>query len=149
MNSSPLAIERLMQRLGKRPKLIYGCDAQGDAGTVYMARYFIFRTRAVNCYLHVFHRSDTDRAMHDHPWSFVSILLWRGYLEHTPDGVRRKLPGMVLYRPAEWTHYVELIDGKPAVSLVFVARKRRDWGFHLDGKWIQWQQFFRDNGCKP
>jgi hypothetical protein len=28
-------------------------------------------------------RSDEDRALHDHPWSFLVIPIWGGYIEHS------------------------------------------------------------------
>lgn len=37
-------------------------------------------------YLHCFLRSDDDRALHDHPWNFVSLLLFGGYKEHRDEG---------------------------------------------------------------
>src|SRR6266478_4256458 len=54
--------------------------------TPYLIRYFIYKPRTKGrgrIYLHHIMRSDYDRAMHDHPWSFKSILLWGGYREHT------------------------------------------------------------------
>ena len=36
-----------------------------------------------SAYLHCFIRSDDDRALHDHPWFWCSILLRGRYVEHT------------------------------------------------------------------
>ena len=55
-----------------------------EYGTPYMVRYFISKpnTKAKGrIYLHHFLRSDHDRALHDHPWNFVSIILRGGYWE--------------------------------------------------------------------
>lgn len=57
---------------------IVNCDHD-----VYLHRWYIFRTKYVSLFLHKFVRSDEDRALHDHPWSFFVIPIWRGYIEHT------------------------------------------------------------------
>jgi hypothetical protein len=61
-----------------KKKEIANCE-----GDPYLTRWFIIRTRLIGIFLHRFHRSDEDRALHDHPWTFISIILWRGYWEHT------------------------------------------------------------------
>lgn len=63
-------------------------------GTVYMIRYFIWKPKdptntKSRIYLHHFIRSDHDRALHDHPWNFESLILWGGYYEIAD---RRQIP---------------------------------------------------------
>lgn len=48
----------------------------GRTGDPYMERWWLIpRNRFFNIYLHRFWRSDDDRALHDHPWVNLSILL--------------------------------------------------------------------------
>jgi hypothetical protein len=47
------------------------------------------RNPIFNVYLHHFLRSDDDRALHDHPWINLSLLLDGCYLEHCGDGRAR------------------------------------------------------------
>lgn len=141
----------------------------GPADNPLITRYKIIATeRFGNLDLHVFHRSDADRCLHDHPWAFVSLILWRGYTEVLPtwenrhhilsyggDGIRwmaqtreRRWPGMILYRPANWTHRVELPEGKKAVTLIWTSPRRTDrdakvgdWGFYTPKGWTPWRQY--------
>lgn len=115
------------------------------AGRPYLTRRFLFRTKWLTAMLHQFHCSDEDRALHDHPWSFITVILWRGYIERTDAGGKRKWPGMILYRPAEWRHRVELIDNKPAWTLVFHFRRRREWGYWLPTGWQHYQAWWNQN----
>ena len=62
-------------------KRILGCEKH-----LYMTRTILLRTRWGKLMINYFHRSDEDRALHDHPWTFYSLILWRGYLEHTRGG---------------------------------------------------------------
>jgi hypothetical protein len=127
-------------------KTIYGCEARGDAQSAYLTRWTLFKTHFGQVCLHVFHRSDADD-LHDHPWPFLSLILWRGYVEETPRGRRRAWPGMVLFRQAEHRHRVELINGRPAVTLVVMGRRVREWGFITPRGWQQWREYFRERGC--
>lgn len=115
-------------------------------GTPLLVRYFLFRSKPFAVYLHELCRSDEDRALHDHPWTFISIILSAGYIEHTTKGARRYRPGSILYRPAEWQHRLEL--DKPAWTLVFRFRRRREWGFICPAGWLAWFEFDKRGGCE-
>lgn len=128
-------------------QIIYGCESRGDGKSPYMTRYAFPRIGPVRMCLHVFHRSDADD-LHDHPWPFVSVILWRGYREQSAGArLKRKWPGMILFRPATHVHRVELVDGKRAISLVFMGRRIREWGFFTRQGWKLWTKYFAENGC--
>lgn len=145
-------------------KVIYGCEARGDGDSAYLTRWELFACRWGAVYVHKFHRSDAAD-LHDHPWAFVSLILWRGYVEETqafpsravPRSAfearvraitrRRKWPGMLLFRRARHAHRVELVDGKPAWSLMIRGPYVREWGFFTPGGWQQWRAYFTEKGC--
>lgn len=55
-----------------------------EVGDGYLGRWFIIpRNRWFNVYLHRFTGSDDDRALHDHPWWSLSIMLAGALDEHT------------------------------------------------------------------
>lgn len=118
---------------------------EGD-GTPYMTRYFILKTRWGGIYLHNIHRSDRDD-MHDHPWNFVTFILRGGYWEydtdHPPLTNRKRWcgPGTRIKHEAEDIHRVELLPGVQAWTLVFVGRKRREWGFHPLAGFVPWREY--------
>lgn len=108
----------------------------------YMCRYKLFRCPGLKfkVFLHHILRSDDDPEMHDHPWHFVSIVLWRGYLEVLPDCARRIRAGSVVRHRAEDSH--RLILDRPAWTLVFVTGKKRVWGFHGKDGFMPYPEFF-------
>jgi hypothetical protein len=150
-----------MALLAKK-QVIYGCESRGDGNSPYLTRYAFPRIGPVRMCLHIFHRSDADD-LHDHPWPFVSVILWRGYWEVTPwrraydgppsDGSpeirqrKRVWPGMILFRSALHSHRVELVEGKRAITLVFMGRRIREWGFFTRQGWKLWTKYFTENGC--
>jgi hypothetical protein len=126
----------------------------------YLRRWFVIpRNRFFNVYLHNFRRSDDDRALHDHPWWNVSLLLDGAYIEHTiPAGgvnVRKYYEaGNLKFRTAKAAHRVELIRAtalpafsdqvppeSPCWSLFITGPNIRSWGFHCPTRWVPWQEF--------
>lgn len=69
--------ERILDRLFEK-RVIVNCDHDP-----YLHRWYVIRTERIGLFVHKFVRSDEDRALHDHPWSFLVIPLWGGYIEHS------------------------------------------------------------------
>ena len=112
-------------------RVIWSCrSARGPL----LTRYYLILTRRGAVYLHHLHASDEDRALHDHPWSFVTWLIGGGYYEHTPAGRCWRRRFSVLWRPAEYRH--RLVLTRPTWTLVVRFRRRRAWGFWLPSGWL-------------
>jgi hypothetical protein len=112
-----------------------------------LIRYILFRCRWFGIYLHHLMRSDHDRALHDHPWNFISILLTGEYKEHTAQGVTHHRRGSILIRPAMWLHRFELEH--PMWTLVFVGSRLRRWGFMTPLGWCWWRTYnYEQNVCE-
>lgn len=108
----------------------------------YLLRWYILpRNPLFNVYLHKFMRDDDDRAMHDHPWPSVSLLLRGRYVEQTAAGRKEYRAGSVVCRPARYTHRVELPGGVPCWTLFITGPRVREWGFHCPKGWIHWRDF--------
>lgn len=131
----------------------------GGADRPYLRRWWLIpRNRFFNVYLHHFLRSDDDRALHDHPWVNVSIVLSGSYVEvmptqdDDPGGWRtfmltrlRQRGSMVLRRPSA-AHRVSLLRDelgfeRPCWSLFITGPKIREWGFWCPRGWVHWQAF--------
>lgn len=144
------AAERLMATADRRvPDFVIG-----GADDPYLLRWWLLpRNRVANAYLHLFLRSDDDRALHDHPWVNCSVLLKGAYTEHTIDagGIHRRrvyTAGDVKLRGPRSAHRVELHEG-PCWTLFLTGPVVREWGFHCPVQgWLPWQRFVaqRDKG---
>jgi len=132
--------------------IIHGCEARGDYDKPYLTRWIIAKFEKWAIYFHKFHRSDADD-LHDHPWAFLSIILWRGYNEVTfgktmEERISKKIyPGMIVFRKATHTHRVELINNKPAYTLVIRFAYTRYWGFYIKNQWQLFSEYFKEQGC--
>lgn len=123
----------------------------GDPNDPYLFRWYVLpRNPLINVYIHKFMRDDDDRAMHDHPWPSVSLVLAGGYVEHTDAGKRHYRPGSLIVRRATHTHRIELLrDGerpKPAWTLFVTGPRVREWGFHCPQGWMPWKKFVKPGG---
>jgi hypothetical protein len=121
----------------------------GGAQAPYLLRWFVIpRNPVFNLYVHEFHRSDDDRALHDHPWINLSILVTGEYTEHTicAGGVhlrRVRREGDLVLRRSRHAHRIELHAG-PCHTLFITGPRLRAWGFHCaDAGWIHWKAFTR------
>jgi hypothetical protein len=71
----------------------------GPPDNPYLRRWWLIpRNRWFNLYLHNILRDDDDRALHDHPWANLSILLRGAYREVTPRGTHLRKRGSFVPR---------------------------------------------------
>jgi hypothetical protein len=130
----------------------------------YLIRYTLMTTPWFSIKIHKILLSD-DACLHDHPWSFLSIVLKNGYKEYhhrnghaftsfKNDGTYTlnetvykhiKAPA-ILYRKANWAH--RLVVDKPATTLVITFKKTRQWGFFTPSGWIKWYKYKQENQCE-
>lgn len=146
----------LRNRLTGKPHFVIGGEHRP-----YLLRWFVVpRNSFCNIYLHKFLRSDDDRALHDHPWTFLSLLLKGEYVEHRADGTQKhRKAGSVAFRRPNVLHRVELLQEvvdfghftmhreAPAWTLIITGPKRREWGFLCPKGWVHWEYFDHHNGC--
>jgi len=101
------------------------------------------------CHSHYhFIRSDDKRYMHDHGWSFLTLVLKGSYTDVSPDGRDVMKAGSIRYRKATHAHYVDVPEGG-CWTLVFSGRSKRKWGFWVDGKFKRPLKYFHKFGHPP
>ena len=110
-------------------------------GENYLHRWYIIpRNRFFNIYLHKFFSSDEDRALHDHPWPSMSIMLKGEVKEHQFNKVRLIPRFFPVFRRARFAHRLELMQG-PALTVFITGPRVRKWGFHCPNDWRVWWKF--------
>lgn len=156
-------------------------------GLPYLLRWWVFgkskeldkhgepkprRPFGLSVYVHCFVRSDDDRANHDHPWDWCSLLLANDYIEHTGNSfawppevqVEHYRAGSLRFGRAEGLHRVQLFPGEqvvwlkdgsglatnetPVWTLFITGKWRRDWGFMCKHGWVWWRDYDSRGGCE-
>jgi hypothetical protein len=142
----------LLERMGRKRIVM---DRQSDEP--YLERYYLFlkdRDRfPFNVFLHKFLKGDPDD-VHDHPWPYATLILKGGYYEWLPqfDSKGNKIAEMCVWRGpgsfricrANSYHRIELDPSVTAWTLFMPGPKKRDWGFLVNNKWIQHEQYLKD-----
>jgi hypothetical protein len=105
----------------------------------YMHRWRL-RTPWFQIRIHHILRSDNDRALHDHPFTFLSFILKGEYHEVTPSGTQLWKRFSIIFRRAEDQHRL-ILDSGPVWTLVIGGPYRREWGFYTPSGWKRWDQY--------
>ena len=140
---------KFLEKLGRRRIIMDRQDHEP-----YLERYYLlFNTRkhtGFNVFLHKFLKSDPDE-VHDHPWSYFTLILLGGYYEWIPqfnaDGTKsceiRKWrgPGHFRFSRASSYHRIELKPGVTAWTLFIPGAHTREWGFLVNNRWIHNDQY--------
>jgi hypothetical protein len=139
----------------------------------YIERWVLNLGRAGSLRLHHWFRSDDERAKHDHPADFVTLVLKGAYTDIQltdpgrnegsdaqgssiagPGSFERMTVGKLRFRPAEHRHTVS-VDQGGCWTLLYFFPDRRDWGFwvprRLDGKlkFTKSNKYFLEHGHHP
>lgn len=111
---------------------------------VYLRRLRVIQTPWFGMYVHWIFLPDRDRALHDHPWPFVSWVIRGGYTERvrtkTSEASRTWSRWSAHRMRSRDAHSIDLIE-PGTVTLVLVGRRCREWGFWTSRGWVPWRQY--------
>jgi hypothetical protein len=145
---------KLLDKMGRKRIIM-----DRESNEPYLERYYLFlkdRKRfPFNIFLHKFLKGDPDD-VHDHPWPYATLILKGGYYEWVPEF---DVDGVVVGQRCHWRgpghfrvcnpnsyHRIELKPGVTAWTLFMPGPHKRDWGFLVNNKWIQNDEYI--NGRK-
>lgn len=137
----------------------------GAPGDYSLLRWHVWKRRKwwFNLFIHQMLRSDDDRALHDHPWWSLSLVLTphlgEVYQWNPPDGnawFRRFKPGQLVLRSSRFAHRLTVTYGCHAYTLFLVGPNVRQWGFWCPKGWLHNDAFsvltpfgnMRGKGCE-
>lgn len=124
----------------------------------YIRRLHIIKTPYFAVCLHFLLKPDPEPYMHDHPVSFLSIILHGGYTEKRKHGFNN-----ARYQTHTWYNWIKadpmdmhtITEVKPGtVTLCFMGPKIREWGFRVQNDsidqhgakhpagWWRWKTYY-------
>lgn len=145
---------------GEHARVVGGWEIIGPLACPILGRRTLvdFGPKVGKVLWHRFLPNASDKDQHDHPRSFLTIMLRGSYLdislakveerEHSHrlgvvyDEVRAPA---VRFRPATHAHITK-VGPKGATTLVIMGPLRREWGFWRDKKWWPWRDYERKYG---
>lgn len=126
-------------------------------GQVYLNRWGLSHDRIGGILLHAMEAPDPGVDLHDHPWWFVSFVLWGGYTEQRslvreapmlaqiaerfgPSALRgvevKRRPLSMRSMRLDECHTITTLHRRTCWTLVIKGPRRRSWGFYLPGGYM-------------
>lgn len=116
-----------------------------DSG--YITRLHLIKTPFGAIDIHWINAPDAEPYLHDHPVTFLSIIL-RGWYRET----RSKKQGVYKSHLRRWFNFIRAskddrhcivrVASGGALTVCFMGPKQREWGFHIDGTWVHWKAYY-------
>lgn len=133
-------------RIGKSHFLAYDEIYHPGETSVYMRRWRLLDISWLGgIRIHHIVRGDSDRHYHDHPFSFFSLILRGGYEELRDDWC-----GTHVYESPDWNSVGKFVFHRITKTqdntwtIVLHTRKSKPWGFLVDGKFVEADEYFRN-----
>lgn len=120
----------------------------------YITRLHLLKTPWFAVMLHWINGTDPEPDMHDHPVTFLSLILRGAYCEllQTPGtctachnsrwypkaGHMRRWFNFI--RAGKHVHRIQWV-APGTLTLCFVGPKVREWGFHTPEGWVHWRDY--------
>ena len=96
----------------------------------YLERYYMGGLFGYQCWLHRFLRPDSERHLHNHPWTAISVVLRGYYWEELPDGTGNyRAVGTVARIRHDHVHRV--FYAKPDTWTLMLVGRKRHWMWHF------------------
>lgn len=106
--------------------------------TPYLTRLFLLHTPWFSVMMHWL-KPDPQPDMHDHPVTFLSLILRGFYVEQIATGGLQK---------CRWWNFKRATDAHRIVwtapntlTLVITGPRRREWGFITPKGWVPWRMY--------
>lgn len=110
-----------------------------DVDSEYIVRLHVLKTPWFAVCLHWIKKPDPEPYMHDHPVTFLSLILRGRYAEARPSG--QKENRWFNFIRATDVHAITDCDPK-TLTLCFMGPKTREWGFHTENGWVYWRDYY-------
>jgi len=155
-------LARAMAPFGLAPRIL---DLMGVDGTPFLRRRGVEGlATGRGILIHWILAPDPGLDLHDHPFEFWTWIVRGGYTEEWMDGrnasliagavehvtalghpqprglVRSWAKGSVHRMPLNVTHRISHVE-PGTITVVFRARKTREWGFYLPTGWVHWRRY--------
>lgn len=126
---------------------------RNDPTKTYLRRLRIVQTPWFALYLHFIFLPDDDRHLHSHPWRFSSLIVRGSYTEELSLSDPRKSGVFVTEHKTHRTGSLHRMDegkfhrirtiSENLVTLVFVGKRRCNWGFWTENGYVLWEEYDR------
>jgi hypothetical protein len=114
----------------------------------YIVRLHLIKTPWFAVCLHWIKKPDPEPYLHDHPVTFLSVVLrgeyreQRGFTEGQYNGHGPKRRRWFNFVRATDGHTIDRVSPGGCLTVAFMGPKVREWGFHTPTGWIYWKDYY-------
>jgi hypothetical protein len=117
----------------------------------YITRLHVIKTPWFAICVHWLNKADPEPWLHDHPVSFLSLILRGGYKEMRYNREHCRIQynnwfNFVLANPNDRHSIMEVQPN--TVTVCFMGPKTREWGFHTTDGWVHWKDYYTKQRAK-
>lgn len=121
-----------------------------DVTSDYIRRLHVVKTPWFAICLHWLRKPDPEPWHHDHPVTFLSLVLRGGYSEVRVRGEQVWAPTHHWWNFIRATDKHTIVSVRPStVTLCLMGPKVREWGYHTDKGWVYWRDYERARKAAP
>lgn len=119
-----------------------------DVDSEYITRLHIVKTPWFAVCMHWINKPDPEPFLHDHPVSFLSLILRGGYNENRNGIIEcRTLWNFIRASDNDKHSIIDILPN--TVTICFMGPKTREWGFHTPAGWIYWKDYYKNKQQVP
>jgi hypothetical protein len=111
-----------------------------EVPTGYITRLHVVKTPWFALCVHWLNHPDPEPWQHDHPVTFLSVILRGGYIEARKDQARRHRWFNFIRASKDDPHTIAYVE-PGTVTLCFMGPKTREWGYHTPFGWMHWKLY--------
>lgn len=124
-------------------------EIKSKDGVLHFRRWRVLTTPWFVINWHGIYHEDEDRDLHNHPWTFINIILWGSYWElrskklgetHNAICKRRSFLN-IAYRDKNSFHKIFSMGSKAVYSLNIMWNKTDEWGYDVNGRLIEHKMY--------
>lgn len=124
-----------------------------SADSDYIRRLHLIMTPWFAICVHFIRKPDVEPHLHDHPVTFLSLVLKGWYREWRQDIVAYESERPVLktrrwynfIRASFWSrHRICEVAPGGCITIAFMTRVKRQWGFHAERGWVYWKDYYAE-----
>lgn len=128
-------IRKLIDKLFLSKEVIIG-------GVPQFRRYTLLKTPWFGIHIHKIYKSDIDDHPHNHPWNFLSVILYGSYQEMDKNNMLGSMRTMGDFYILKTEDYHKIYHGDPATVLVFSGKRTNDnWGYWTRNGFVDWKRY--------
>lgn len=115
-----------------------------DVPSGFIVRLHVLKTPWFAICIHWLNAPDPEPYLHDHPVTFLSLILRGGYTEYRnttkPIDIRNHVRFNFIRASIQDRHTI--VQVKPGtITLCFMGPKTREWGYHTPDGWVYWKDY--------